>query len=88
MADPEIYPLIPSYRQELNQILLSATASVVGQECGLEIFGACQNPEKRHGIPSWISVLLDKWKAMPFQTVNVLGQRFITPLTDAELPNA
>ncbi|EON69072.1 hypothetical protein W97_08385 [Coniosporium apollinis CBS 100218] len=87
MADPEIYPIVPNYRQELNQVLLGAAQAVIGLEYGLEILGACQNPEKKHGLPSWIPFLLDKWKAIPFQTANVQGQRFIPRLTEAELPS-
>lgn len=87
MADPEIYPLIPNYRRELNQVLLSTTQAVVCQNYGLEILGACQNPEKKYSIPSWIPLLQDKWKAIPFQTMNIKGQRFISCLTATELPN-
>ncbi|PSN63435.1 HET-domain-containing protein [Corynespora cassiicola Philippines] len=88
MTDPELYSVIPDYRQELNNTLVEATKAAINVEFGLELLGACQNPEKRHGLPSWVPFLLDRWRALPFQTRDSLGNRFVTPLTNSNLPNA
>lgn len=90
MADPKIYPIIPDYRRNLRQILLSTAQVALGQRFGLEILGACQNPEKKSGLPSWVPLVEDKWRAMPFQSMATGrgGAAFSTGrfLTKAERP--
>ncbi|EPE33296.1 Heterokaryon incompatibility protein, putative [Glarea lozoyensis ATCC 20868] len=87
MANPEVYSIVPDYRQEYKQILLLATQAAIKLEYGLEILGACQNPERKDGLPSWIPSLQEKWKAIPFQTTGLHEMRFISRLTTTELPH-
>ncbi|KAF2833466.1 hypothetical protein CC86DRAFT_400085 [Ophiobolus disseminans] len=87
LADSDVYRINPNYRQELNEVLLSAVQAVISVEHGLDVLGVCQNPEKKFGLPSWMPFLMDKWKTMPFKTTNSRAQRFMPRLTKAEVPN-
>jgi hypothetical protein len=66
LADPEVYPIVPSYRDDMRTILVTAAGAAVQQESGLDLFGACQNPERKHGFPSWVPNLAEDWKVTPF----------------------
>lgn len=68
LADPEVYPMYANYRSDLKDVLLAATRAVLTKENGLDILGACQNPEKQHNLPSWVPNLSEPWKAPPFKT--------------------
>jgi hypothetical protein len=87
MANPETYSIVPSYRHKMKQVLVNATQAAIKLECRLELLGACQNPERKDGLPSWIPSLLEKWKALPFQTSKIHEARYIPRLTTSELPN-
>jgi hypothetical protein len=66
LADPEVYPIVPSYRDNLRDILIMAAGSAIQQESGLDILSSCQNPEKKYGLPSWVPNVVDEWKTTPF----------------------
>lgn len=68
LADPDIFPVPVDYRYEVKDVLLAATSTVITKPYGLDILGACQNPERANGLPSWIPNLTEPWKAMPFRT--------------------
>jgi hypothetical protein len=86
LANPDAHQIVPDYRREFKDVLFSTVEAVLSLEHGIDTLGACQNPERRRGLPSWIPLLTDKWKAMPFQTAYRRGQRLIPRLTDAKLP--
>lgn len=67
LADPEIYRLQADYRLSLPEVLRSAACRILPLTHGLRLLGACQNAERRHGLPSWVPNLLDEWKYRPFQ---------------------
>jgi hypothetical protein len=68
LADPEIYPVNANYRQDLKDVLITATRAVIAKDHGLDIMGACQNAGKQYGLPSWVPNLSEPWKAMPFNS--------------------
>jgi hypothetical protein len=67
LADPEIYPLRADYRLSLPEVLKSAARIILPSKKGLRLLGACQNPDRRHELPSWVPNLIDGWKYHPFQ---------------------
>jgi hypothetical protein len=88
LANPELHQLFPDYRQDLKDVLFSTVKAVLGLEHGIDILGVCQNSERKLGLPSWVPLLTEKWKAMPFQTADRRGKRLIPRLTAATLPLA
>jgi hypothetical protein len=67
LADPEVYRLRADYHLDLPEVLKSAARAVLPQKKGLRLLGACQNTERRHGLPSWVPNLVDGWKYYPFE---------------------
>jgi hypothetical protein len=70
LADPAIYPITPNYRDNLRAVLVTTAGVVVEQDPGLDIFAVCQNPERKHGLPSWVPNLADDWTSAPFSRNN------------------
>jgi hypothetical protein len=66
LADPEIYRLLPDYHATLPEVLKTAAQAILPQKKGLRLLGACQNPERLHGLPSWVPNLASSWKYPPF----------------------
>ena len=67
LADPEIYQLRADYRQSLPDVLKSSARAILPSKKGLRLLGACQNPDRRHDLPSWVPNLIDGWKYHPFE---------------------
>lgn len=68
LVDPELYPMVPDYRTPLNDTFKSVARCVITQTQSLDILSGCQNPDRIHGLPSWVPNLLDEWKEQPFRT--------------------
>lgn len=66
LADPEVYEVAADYRMPLSDVYTNTMRAILSSPDKLEIFSACQNPEGRHGLPSWVPNLADEWKAQPF----------------------
>jgi hypothetical protein len=66
MVDPEIYNIQPDYRISTEETFTTATQCIISREQSLDILSACQNPDRSHGLPSWVINLLDDWKFRPF----------------------
>ena len=49
---------------------------------GLNVLGACQNPQRKYGLPSWVPNLIDDWKAYPFINVPIIKVTKSKPSTD------
>lgn len=47
--------------------LLVATRDIISRKQSLDILSGCQNPERLHGLPSWVPNITDAFKAIPFQ---------------------
>lgn len=62
LADPEISNLRPDYRLSLHETLIAAARCVISKNLSLDLLSACQNPDRLHGLPSWVPNLLDDWK--------------------------
>jgi hypothetical protein len=90
LANPKCYPIAPDYRQDFKRTLLTATKLALDQPCGLELLGSCQNPERYSGFPSWIPLLNEKWRAMPFPSMSAGKSALFSTksksLTKAERP--
>jgi hypothetical protein len=86
LANPDVHRIVPDYHRELKDVMFSTVGAVLSLEHGIDILGVCQNPERKLGLPSWIPLLTDKWRAMPFQTAGRRGQRLVPRLTEAKLP--
>lgn len=67
LADPEIHQLEPDYRLTIRETYQAVARTLISTTKTLDLLGACQNPEKLNGLPSWVPNLLDDWKAWPFQ---------------------
>jgi hypothetical protein len=68
LADPDLFSVPVDYRHEVKDVLIAATATVITKPFGLDILGACQNPDRANSLPSWVPNLVEPWKAMPFRT--------------------
>lgn len=68
LIDPEAYDLRADYHLPVKEVLVSAARTALQREDGLSILGACQNPGRKHGLPSWVPNLLDDWTSRPFQS--------------------
>lgn len=73
MADPSVIRLVPDYRSDLRNIYITATKEVLKQRWGLHILTACQNPERKHGLPSWVPNSADAWRFLPFNRITDMG---------------
>jgi hypothetical protein len=87
LAGSDVYGIEPNYRQDLHEILVGAVRTVIGVEHGLDILGVCQNSERKFGMPSWMPILTEKWRAMPFKTADGRGTKKMPCLTQSEMPN-
>ncbi|KAK5231506.1 hypothetical protein LTR72_000688 [Exophiala xenobiotica] len=67
LADPEVYDIRADYRLPLPEVLKIAARKILPQEGGLQLLGACQNPERRHELPSWVPNLIEQWRYDPFE---------------------
>jgi hypothetical protein len=90
LADPEIYPIIPNYRDSLRDILITAAGTAVQQRYGLDMFAACQNPKRKYGFPSWVPNVADDWITEPFslynQQLGAKSRNSDLSVTEEELP--
>jgi hypothetical protein len=69
LADPEVYKLVPNYRSTVREVYIAATkAALMKDRHGIKVLGACQNPERRNGLPSWTPNLSENWKTFQFET--------------------
>jgi hypothetical protein len=68
LSDPQIYSLRPDYRLSVHETLTAAARCIISRTLSLDLLSSCQNPERLHGLPSWVPNLLDDWKALPFDT--------------------
>jgi hypothetical protein len=66
MVDPEIYDIQPDYRISIEETFTTAARCIISKKQSLDILSACQNPDRSHGLPSWVINLLDDWKFRPF----------------------
>lgn len=70
LADIEIYNLRPDYRAPVKEVHKGLARALASQSLGF--LNACQNPDRRHGLPSCAPNLADDWKAIPFfSNVNI-----------------
>ena len=67
LADPEVYQLRANYHHSLAEVLKSTAKVVLPTKKGLRVLGTCQNPGRRHDLPSWAPNLVDGWKYRPFE---------------------
>jgi Heterokaryon incompatibility protein (HET) len=67
LADPEDHKLEADYRLPVQEAYKAAARSLISATGSLDVLGACQNPERLHGLPSWVPNLQDNWKAWPFK---------------------
>ncbi|MCJ1382912.1 hypothetical protein MMC17_006025 [Xylographa soralifera] len=68
LADPEVYKLAVNYRLSVKETFIAVARSLMLQEKSVDMLSACQNPGRRHGLPSWVPNLADGWKARPFKS--------------------
>ena len=66
LADPEVYGITVDYRLPVLDVYTRAARALIAKSGRLEILGACANPDRLHGLPSWVPNLIDGWKAEPF----------------------
>jgi hypothetical protein len=66
MADPGVFSIVPDYREGLHDAYITAAKQALCQGMDLDILAACQNPERKHGLPSWVPNLADRWRYLPF----------------------
>jgi hypothetical protein len=69
LVDPEFWDLKADYRCSVEEILTGAARRIIYKKQSLEILMGCQNPHRRHGLPSWVPNLIDPWRAHPFTDV-------------------
>ncbi|KAK5553869.1 hypothetical protein LTR46_007974 [Exophiala xenobiotica] len=67
LADPEVYDIRADYRLPLPEVLKIAARKILPLKDGLQVLGTCQNPERRHGLPSWVPNLIEQWRYHPFE---------------------
>ncbi|KAK5265453.1 hypothetical protein LTR99_000177 [Exophiala xenobiotica] len=67
LADPEVYDIRADYRLPLPEVLKISARKILPQKGGLQLLGACQNPERRHELPSWVPNLIEQWRYQPFK---------------------
>ncbi|KAJ4345622.1 uncharacterized protein N0V89_011756 [Didymosphaeria variabile] len=73
LADPNVFRFVPDYRSDVRNIYITATKEVLRQKWGLHILSACQNPERKHGLPSWVPNSADAWRCLPFKPIEDMG---------------
>ncbi|KAJ4288119.1 hypothetical protein N0V90_012136 [Kalmusia sp. IMI 367209] len=74
LADPEVYPILPDYRQDLREVYIAAAEQAVRREDGIDLLAACQNPQRKRGLPSWVPNLADPWQTIPFNRNDIQGK--------------
>ncbi|KAH8719338.1 heterokaryon incompatibility protein-domain-containing protein [Phaeosphaeriaceae sp. PMI808] len=67
LVDSDKYEVPVDYRLSLQKILGNAIRSIFTAEEYLNTLGMCQNPQRKHGLPSWAPNLLDEWECRPFE---------------------
>jgi hypothetical protein len=67
MADPERHSLVPDYRSPMREIYIEATKAALPADRHLQLLGACQNPNRLNGLPSWVPNLTENWTSFPFE---------------------
>ena len=68
MADPELYSLVPDYRSSVRDVYIAAAKqALLADRHGIKLLGACQNPERQNGLPSWTPNLTENWTTLPFE---------------------
>jgi hypothetical protein len=67
LADPEVYDIRADYRLPVSEVFKIAARKILPLEDGLQLLGTCQNPERRHGLPSWVPNLIEQWRYDPFE---------------------
>ena len=67
LTDPELYRVKADYSLSLIATYKAAVRTLVAVTKSVDVLSACQNPERLHGLPSWVPNLVDEWKAKPFQ---------------------
>jgi Heterokaryon incompatibility protein (HET) len=82
LADPEDHKLEADYRLPVQEAYKAAARSLISATKNLDLLGACQNPERLHGLPSWVPNLQDNWKAWPFKPEN--GLHDVSPASGAD----
>jgi hypothetical protein len=70
LADPEVYDIRADYRLPLPEVLKISARKLLPQQSGLQLLGACQNPEREKGLPSWMPNLIEQWRYHPFEPTN------------------
>lgn len=63
LADPEDHKLEADYHLPVQETYKAAARSLISATESLDLLSACQNPERLHGLPSWVPNLQDNWKA-------------------------
>ncbi|KAK7191622.1 hypothetical protein PSPO01_02071 [Paraphaeosphaeria sporulosa] len=75
MADPGAFTIMPDYRGDLRSIYITAAKHALCEEKDLDILAVCQNPRRRHGLPSWVPNLADRWNYLPFDAQRIKKER-------------
>jgi hypothetical protein len=82
LADPEDHKLEADYRLRVKEAYIAAARSPISATKSLDLLGACQKPERQHGLPSWVPNLYDNWKAWPFEPKQ--GHHNVSSAADAD----
>lgn len=81
LADPEIYGIHADYRLSVADVSQASARDILPKRHGLRLLGACQNPERKNNLPSWVPCF-DEWKYFPF---DVMDGRQNVNLQDSEV---
>jgi hypothetical protein len=65
LVDPKIWDLHADYRLSLADVLVHTARRIITKTRSLDLFSGGQNPDRCHGLPSWVPNLIDVWKARP-----------------------
>jgi hypothetical protein len=71
MADPAVFSIVPDYRRDLRNVYITAAEQALCHGMDLDILAACQNPGRKHGLPSWVPNLADCWRYLPFDAQRI-----------------
>ncbi|KAK4935364.1 hypothetical protein LTR10_023568 [Elasticomyces elasticus] len=74
LADPEVYQIHADYRHSLAEVCKISAREILPRKHGLRLLGACQNPERKDDLPSWVPNF-DQWKYFPFEAID--GRQYV-----------
>jgi hypothetical protein len=72
LVDSEQYHVTVDYRLSVQEVFRNTMQSIWEAE-DMNTFTFCQNPNRRHNLPSWVPNLQDDWVRNPFPVTNDYG---------------